>query len=381
MKLVVIIPCLNEENTIPIVVNTIPKSIRGIDAIDVLVIDDGSTDKTVEVARKNGVKYFIHHARNRGLAMSLRDGVKGALELGADIIVLTDGDNQYPQSRIPDLVRPILDGKAETVIADRQVQTIEHFSVTKKFLQRVGTRVSNLASGTSIPDSTSGFRAYSREAAIKLNLVGRFNFAMENNLQTGYKRLAIATIKIKTNSKTRESRLFKSSWHHIRKSMVALFNAFTMYKPYAVFLTIGFFLLACGLIPFIHYLYIIVINKQPFGTHHIQSLIIGTVLLNGAFISFTLGIVANLIRINRTLIEDILEEQRRHNYGSTLVEKPETRTVAGGAFDDDVFSDGAGDLVYFADRLVRPVPGRVATRNKRQKAAALHEQGQRNHHR
>lgn len=365
MKLVVIIPCLNEEKTIPIVITTIPKKIPGINDIDILVINDGSTDRTVEVARSYGVKHFIQHARNRGLAQSLREGLKGALELGADIIVLTDGDNQYPQDRIPDLIDPIVSGKAEIVIADRQVHTIDHFSTTKKFLQKVGTKVSNVASGTQIPDSTSGFRAYSREAAIKLNLVGRFNFAMENNLQAGYKRLAIATIKIKTNEKTRESRLFKSSAQHIRKSMVALFNAFTMYRPYAVFLTLGFILLACGLIPFIHYLYIIIINKQPFGTHHIQSLIIGTVLLNASFISFTLGVVANLIRINRTLLEDILEEQRRHHYSARLVEKPEGSAVRSAALDDDMVSDGAGDLIDFGDSFARPIPTRVTTRNKR----------------
>jgi glycosyltransferase involved in cell wall biosynthesis len=365
MKLVVIIPCLNEEETLPIVINTIPKKIPGIDDIDILVINDGSTDKTVEVARDNGVKHFVQHARNRGLAQSLRDGLRGALELGADIIVLTDGDNQYPQNRIPDLIEPIVNGSAEIVIADRQVNTIDHFSATKKFLQKVGTKVSNVASGTQIPDSTSGFRAYSKEAAIKLNLVGRFNFAMENNLQAGYKRLAIATIKIKTNKKTRESRLFKSSWQHIRKSLLALFNAFTMYRPYAIFLTLGVFLLACGLIPFIHYAYIVIVNKQPFGTHHIQSLIIGTVLLNASFISFTLGVVANLIRINRTLLEDILEEQRRHHYSSGLVEKPESRTVGGSSLDDDVLGDGSGNFIDFGDSLTRPIPTRVTTRNKR----------------
>jgi glycosyltransferase involved in cell wall biosynthesis len=380
MKLVVIIPCLNEEQTLPIVLGTIPKQIAGVDDIETLVINDGSTDKTVEVARKAGVVNFIHHARNRGLALSLRDGIRGALELGADIIVLTDGDNQYPQDRIPDLVKPILDGRADTVIADRQVQTIDHFSPTKKFLQKFGTRVSNAAAGTNIPDSTSGFRAYSKEAAIKLNLVGRFNFAMENNLQFGFKRLAIATIKIKTNGKTRESRLFKSSWEHIRKSLVALFNSYTMYKPYAVFLTLGFILLACGLIPFVHYLYILVINRQPFGTHHLQSLLVGTVLLNASFISFTLGIIANLIRINRTLIEDVLEEQRRHNY-KISVKKPDTRGVSLSTLHHDVLGNRTGDVIDFGDSLVRPIPTLVAPRNKGQETASLQKQGQRNNYR
>src|ERR1700722_3159418 len=314
MKLVIMIPCLNEETTLPLVLSTIPKTIDGIDSMEVLIIDDGSTDKTVEVARSLGVTEFVHHPGNRGLAHSLRDGIQRALELGADILVLTDGDNQYPQERIPDLIRPILEGKADTVIADRQVQTIEHFSPTKKVLQKVGTGVMNLAAGTNLPDGTSGFRAYSKEAAIKLNLIGRFNFAAETTIQAANKRLALATITIATNPKTRESRLFKSSWEHVRKSAVALVNAYTMYRPFIIFMSLGIVLLIAGLIPFVHYVFVYFTTKNPFGPHHLQSLIIGTVLLNASFISFTLGIVANLIGVNRSLIEDLLEEQRRSRY-------------------------------------------------------------------
>ena len=320
MKLVIMIPCLNEEATLPLVLLKIPKKIPGISSIDVLVINDGSTDKTVEVAQNLGVKHIINHAKNRGLALSLRDGITGALELGADILVLTDGDNQYPQEKIPELIAPVLEGRADIVIADRQVHTIEHFSAMKKFLQKFGTKVLNIAAGTALPDSTSGFRAYSKEAAIKFNLVGRFNFAMETTVQAGNKRMAIEVIKITTNPKTRESRLFKSSWEHVRKSAVALLNAFTMYKPYVVFFSIGSFFLILGAIPFIHYLYIFFTNRDPYGAHHLQSLIIGTVLLNISFLCFALGVIANLIRVNRSLIEDVLEEQRRTRYG-TLVEK------------------------------------------------------------
>jgi glycosyltransferase involved in cell wall biosynthesis len=315
MKLVVMIPCLNEEATLPLVVATIPKKIPGIDKVEILVIDDGSTDKTVLVAKQLGVKYFIHHARNRGLAMSLRDGFRGALEMGADIVVLTDGDNQYPQERIPDLVKPILDGEADTVIGNRQIHTIEHFSPMKKFLQKFGTGVLNAAAGSDIPDSTSGFRAFSKEAITKLNLIGRFNFAMEMGIQSSYKRLSIASIKIQTNPKTRESRLFKSSWEHVRKSALALTNAYVMYKPFMVFMTLGIALFIAGLIPFANYLYVFLTTRTAFsGPHHLQALIIGTVLLNASFVSFTLGIIANLIRINRVLIEDVLEEQRRERY-------------------------------------------------------------------
>lgn len=314
MKLVIMIPCLNEEATLPLVVTSIPKKIAGIDKIEILVIDDGCTDNTVAVAKQLGVKHFIHHPKNRGLALSLRDGIMGALELGADILVLTDGDNQYPQDRIPDLIRPILDGKADTVIADRQISTIEHFSPTKKFLQKIGTKTLNLAAGTNIPDSTSGFRAYTKEAAIKLNLIGRFNFAMETTLQASHKRLGLATIKITTNPKTRESRLFKSNWQHVRKSAIALINAFIMYKPFMVFMTLGTILFIAGIIPFINYVAVFLANEHPYGIHHLQSLIIGTVLLNASFIAFTLGVIANLIRINRSLIEDSLEEIRYIRY-------------------------------------------------------------------
>jgi len=320
MKLVIMIPCLNEEKTLPLTLSTIPKNIKGIDSIEVLIINDGSTDKTVAVAKKLGVKHFINHAKNRGLALSLRDGITGALELGADVLVLTDGDNQYPQEKIPELIAPVVEGRADIVIADRQVHTIEHFSPMKKFLQKFGTRVLNTAAGTSVPDSTSGFRAYSKEAAIKFNLVGRFNFAMETTIQAGNKRMAIEVIKIKTNPKTRESRLFKSSWEHVRKSAVALLNGYTMYKPYVVFLSVGTFFLVVGAIPFIHYVYIFFTNRDPYGAHHLQSLIIGTVLLNISFLCYALGVIANLIRINRSLIEDVLEEQRRTRYGM-LVEK------------------------------------------------------------
>jgi glycosyltransferase involved in cell wall biosynthesis len=312
MKLVIMIPCLNEEATLPLVMATIPKEIDGIESIEILLIDDGCTDRTVAVAQELGVNHFIRHPRTRGLAYSLRDGIRGALELGADVMVLTDGDNQYPQERIADLVAPIVRGRADIVIADRQVQKIEHFSATKKFLQRFGTGVMNAAAGTEIPDSTSGFRAYSKEAAIKMNLIGRFNFAMETTLQASHKRLAIETIEITTNPKTRESRLFKSNWEHVRKSALALINAYTMYKPVIVFMTLGLVLFIAGLVP-------LIVAVSSAGSH-VQSLVIGAVLLVAAFFSFTLGIVANLTGINRSLIEDLLEEQRRQRYGLVVDE-------------------------------------------------------------
>ncbi|HUD81111.1 MAG TPA: glycosyltransferase family 2 protein [Patescibacteria group bacterium] len=314
MKLIVIIPCLNEAATLPVVLKTIPKKITGIDKIEIVVIDDGSTDKTVEVAKMNGVKHFVSHIKNQGLSVSFCDGLNQALKLGADIIVLTDGDNQYPQKRIPDLIEPILKHKADLVIADRQIQTIDHFSATKKMWQRFGTWVMNLAAGTNVPDGTSGFRAYSRDAALQLNLIAKYSFATETTIQAGNKGQAIAFIKIKTNAKTRESRQFTSSWQHVRKSSITIMRGFVMYKPYAVFFSLGLLLLVVGLIPFIHYFVLYFSVKSPGGAHHLQSLIIGTVLLTASFISFTLGVIADLIRINRRLLEDILEHTRRNDF-------------------------------------------------------------------
>ncbi len=311
MRVVVQIPCLNEEKTLPLVLETIPKKIPGVDEIIVLVIDDGSTDRTIEVAKKHGVKHFVRHIGNKGLARSFHDGALYALELGADILVNTDGDNQYPQEKIGDLIKPILDGEADMVIADRQVQKIAHFSRSKKFFQKVGTKVLNLAAGTNVPDAPSGFRAYSREALLQLNIVTRFSYAMETLIQAGNKRIRIASIKITTNPKTRESRLFKSSFEHILKSGVAIARSFLMYKPYMLFMPLAAILFLLGLVPFARYFYFVLSGDS---SGHLQSLVIGTVFVTAAFISFTLGVIADLIRINRILIEDQLEQQKRARY-------------------------------------------------------------------
>lgn len=310
MKLIVMIPCLNEEATLPLVLAGIPRHIGGVDSVEILIIDDGCTDRTVEVARRLGVRHFLHHLKNQGLSRSFRDGLIRALELGADIIVLTDGDNQYKQERIPELIRPILEGEADTVIADRDTQTIEHFSSSKKLLQKFGTWVLNQAAGTSVPDATSGFRAYSRKAAMQLNIIAEYSFATETTIQAAHKHHAMSHVPIPTNEKLRESRQFKSNWQHVRRSAVTIVRAFIMYRPYAVFLSLGLVLLLLGVAPFVHMLWkaLTVQNYLIFGPHHIRSLIIGAVLLVAAFISFTLGIVADLVRINRVLLEDVLEQ-------------------------------------------------------------------------
>ncbi|MCA1713201.1 MAG: glycosyltransferase family 2 protein [Actinobacteria bacterium] len=312
MRLVVQIPCLNEEETLPAVLSTIPTSIPGIDEILVLVIDDGSTDRTIEIAEQHGVTHFVRHARNRGLGRSFHDGVQRALELGADIVVNTDGDNQYPQERIGDLVQPILAGRADVVIADRQVDLVEHFSGGKKALQKLGSRIVNKAAGTELPDAASGFRAYSRDSLMLLNTITRFSYCMETIIQAGNKKLAIESVPIRTNPKTRESRLFNSTYEHVLKSAGAIMRAYVMYKPYVIFSALAVLLGVLGLIPFLRYA-VLEIAGDDGG--HLQSLLVGTVLLVMAFMSVIVGIIGDLLRTNRALIEDQLEHTKKMRFG------------------------------------------------------------------
>lgn len=317
MKLVVQIPCLNEEKTLPLVLESIPKKIDGIDEIIILIIDDGSSDNTVQVARDHGVRHIVHHARNQGLGRSFHDGVHAALELGADIVVNTDGDNQYPQERIADLVQPIIAGKADIVIADRQTQTIAHFSPGKKLLQKFGSYIVNKAAGTSLPDAVSGFRAYSRESLIRLNTITRFSYCTETIIQAGNKGLKITSIAVTTNPKLRESRLFSSTFEHVRKSAITIIRAYVMYRPHIVFGGLGGVLFAAGLIPFVRFFYFSI--QEGWTRGHLQSLVMGSTLLTGAFLCLVLMIIADLIRINRILIEHNLEETKRLRYPAPSV--------------------------------------------------------------
>ncbi len=332
MRLVVQVPCLNEEETLPAVLETIPTQIPGIDEIIVLIIDDGSSDRTVEVAQAHGVTHFVRHARNRGLGRSFHDGVQRALELGADIVVNTDGDNQYPQERITDLVQPIIAGTADIVIADRQVHLVEHFSGPKVLLQKIGSRIVNKAAGTDLPDAASGFRAYSRESLMLLNTITRFSYCMETIIQAGNKKLAIASVPIRTNAKTRESRLFKSTYQHVLKSAGAIIRAYIMYKPYVIFSAFAVLFGVLGLLPFVRYA-ILQLEDNP-GSH-LQSLLVGTVLLVMSFLSVIIGIVGDLLRTNRSLIEDTLEHTKKMRFG---VGDAATQPLAGRALTEPSLS-------------------------------------------
>jgi glycosyltransferase involved in cell wall biosynthesis len=312
MKVVVQIPCLNEGMTLPLVFERMPTHIPGVDVIDFLVVDDGSHDDTVAVARRMGVRNFVHHTRNMGLGQSFHDGALKALEMGADILVNTDGDNQYPSHLIPELIQPILDGEADIVVGDRQTDTIEHFSPAKKFLQRLGSRVVSIAAGTELPDAASGFRAYSRESLLRLNTVTRFSYCMETIIQAGNKRLAITSVPIETNPKTRESRLFKSTSEHVAKSAITIIRAYIMYKPMTLFISAASILFFAALVPFVRYVILYFLAAHNGG--HLQSLVAGSVLIMAAFIALALGVIADLIRINRILLEDSLEQEKRHRY-------------------------------------------------------------------
>ena len=307
-KIIVQIPCFNEEKTLPLVLASIPKKIRGVDDIEILIVDDGSTDRTIEIAQHLGVDHILKHTQNKGLAHSFANGIHKSLELGADIIVNTDADNQYPQQDIPKLIQPILDGKADIVIADRQTSTIAHFSKIKKGFQRLGSAAVRFFSGTKVPDAVSGFRAYSREAAMSLNIITDFSYAIETIVQASYKRLGITSVAVKTNPPTRKSRLFKNMFQHMRMSGTTLLRVYTMYQPFRVFLLVGSTLFFLGLVVGIRFIYFSFIGESA---GHIQSLIFSVILIVIGFQVIMTGIVADLEGINRKLLEHTLKRIKR----------------------------------------------------------------------
>jgi glycosyltransferase involved in cell wall biosynthesis len=303
MKLIVQIPCYNEADTLAQTIADIPRRIEGVDAVEILVVDDGSTDRTAEVARELGVEHIVRHTRNRGLARAFRTGLDAALRLGADIIVNTDGDNQYAGRDIPKLCAPILRGEADIVVGDRQTDRIPHFSPLKKRLQRTGSAVVRALSETDVTDVVSGFRALSREAAIHINILSPFSYTVEMVIQAGKKHMAIASVPVDTNPKLRSSRLFRGIPSFIRDQLTTMVRMYSMYQPLRVFFLIGTVLSLLGAWPIVRFLWFWWIGE---GDGHVQSLVIGGVLLMMGFLTFMIGLVADLIHFNRQLIEMVL---------------------------------------------------------------------------
>ena len=301
MKLIIQIPCYNEADTLEIALNDLPKQLEGIDEIEYLIINDGSKDKTVEVAQKWGVHYVVNFKQNKGLARGFMAGLDGCLRNGADIIVNTDADNQYCAQDIQKLIDPILNGEADYVIGARPIDQTEHFSWIKKKLQHFGSWVVRKASNTDIPDAPSGFRAMSRECALRINVVNDYTYTLETIVQAGRERFAITSVPVRTNSELRPSRLFHSILGYVKKSMLTILRAYMMYKPLKCFSLLSLAPILVGLIYIFRFLFF---SIQGYGGGHVQSLILGSTLLIVGFLTFMIGLVADVISANRRILQD-----------------------------------------------------------------------------
>ena len=311
MKLIIQIPCLNEAQTLEIALNDLPKHIDGIDEIEVLIINDGSVDNTVEVARNWGVNYVVSFTKNKGLAKGFMAGIDACLRNGADIIVNTDADNQYCGEDIEKLVRPILEKKADVVIGERPIDDTEHFSPLKKKLQHFGSYVVRVASKTDIPDAPSGFRAFSRDAAMHLNVMNNYTYTLETIVQAGRTSMAITSVPIRTNGELRKSRLFHSMFGYVKRSMITIVRAFMMYRPLTFFSILGLIPFTAGLALVVRFLIYFIKGS---GNGHIQSLVFSSTLMLLGFMTFIVGLQADVIANNRKLLEDIQFRVRRLDY-------------------------------------------------------------------
>ena len=309
MKVMIQIPCLNEEENLPATLADLPTSIEGVDEIETLVIDDGSTDRTVEVARECGVDHVVKLPRNKGLATGFQAGLDACLKLGADIVVNTDADNQYFGGDIAKLVRPVLAGEAEMVVGDRDVAAIDHFSPSKKSLQKVGSWVVRRLSDTEITDATSGFRAYSREAALQLMVVDNFTYTLESLIQAGKTQVALAEVEIRTNPKTRESRLFGSTSTYVRRNGLAILRIYARYEPLKVFFTFAVISFVLAIASWMPFLTDWILNGDRDG--NIQSLLLGAVLFIVSMQLFALGIIGDLLAGQRVMTQRVFERVRR----------------------------------------------------------------------
>jgi glycosyltransferase involved in cell wall biosynthesis len=307
MKLIVQIPCLNEEAVLAPTLQQIPRTIPGVERVEILVIDDGSSDRTSEVARANGADHVVRFTRRKGLAHGFMAGLDACLRLGADVIVNTDADNQYPGHEIPRLIAPILAGEADMVVGNRNTSEVTHFSWTKRRLQTLGSWVVRKVSGTDVPDTTSGFRAFNREAALRINIVTEFSYTLESIIQAGKKRLAVTHLPVEVRQ-TRPSRLFSSTWEYVKRSGATILRIYAMYEPFKVFVLLGSALLLAGFALGLRYAYFWWLGDIR---GHVQSAILAVLLVILGFQTLQWGIMADLIASNRKLLEDLLYRIRK----------------------------------------------------------------------
>ena len=307
-KLIIQIPCYNEAETLPLTLKELPRQVEGFDKVEWLIIDDGSIDNTSEVAKAHGADHIVRVRRNQGLARAFMTGLEASLKVGADVIVNTDADNQYNARDIPKLIEPILSGKAEIVVGARPISEIEHFSPLKKYLQKLGSWVVRFVSKTDISDAPSGFRAMSREAALRLNVFNEYTYTLETVIQAGQKNMAIVSVPISSNKALRPSRLIKSIPLYLKKSIITIIRILVVYKPFRFFMTIGLSLLTSGVLIGLRYLYFYILGQ---GKGHIQSLILASVLLGIGFQTILVAFISDLLAANRRLIEDVQYRLRR----------------------------------------------------------------------
>ena len=324
MKLIIQIPCYNEADTLTIALNDLPKKIEGIDEIEYLIINDGSKDSTVKVALDWGVHHIVSFTKNKGLARGFMAGLEACLSYGADIIVNTDADNQYCGADIEKLIRPILDGEADIVIGERPIDQTEHFSWIKKKLQHFGSWVVRKASNTDIPDAPSGFRAFSRDAAMHINVINEYTYTLETIVQAGRNKIAITSVPVRTNPELRKSRLFHSMWGYVKKSMLTITRAFLMYKSLMCLTIIGMIPFLIGLGISIRYL-VFLFRGNAAG--HVQSLILACTLMIIGFMTFVIGMLADVISANRKIIEDVQYHVRKLAYDKSEEEETDLDKV------------------------------------------------------
>jgi glycosyltransferase involved in cell wall biosynthesis len=311
MKLIIQIPCFDEEGQLPLTLSRLPRTVEGFETVQWLVIDDGSTDRTVAVAREQGVDHIVRLTNHKGLAAAFQAGLDAGLKLGADVIVNTDADNQYDGAEIPKLVAPIVRGEADMVVGDREVDSVEHFSAAKKALQRLGSWVVRQASSTHIPDTTSGFRAYNREAALQVQAVSKFTYTLETIIQAGKLLVAVEHVPVRTNPRTRESRLFPSTASYVRRNALSIFRTYSQYQPLKVFWSGALVMGLAALALFVRFLVIFIDSPHAAARGHIQSLIAGAVLFIGAMLLGSLGVIGDLLDAQRTISQRTFERVRR----------------------------------------------------------------------